>query len=243
MAGNGPVAIGGAVERGRQVACAVCVMQPLCDSRAVANGAPSTVEGHRRIAAGEAIYQAGAPRTSIYALRAGMAQVSVDDGRHGSHIVRFLLPGDAAGLDAFAGGVHGNSATSVEDCDVCVLPACRAGPLGKYDEATCEQLRSLLANELAEGEAHAGMLARLNARQRVARFLLELSRRWSARGFSGSHFRLPMGRRSIGAHLALTTETVSRILSDFQGQGWVELPWREVRILEPAKLQELLDKP
>jgi CRP/FNR family transcriptional regulator len=231
------------VESGKQVACAVCVMAPLCHSRAVANGAPSPIENHRRIPAGEAFYKAGAPREAIYALRAGMAQVSVEDGRNGSHIVRFLLPGDAAGLDAFAGGVHHNQAMSVEDCDVCVLPAYRVGMLGKYNEATCDQMRSLLSRELAETEAHAVMLSRLTAMQRVARFLLELSRRWSERGYSATYFRLPMGRRAIGAHLALTTETVSRILSDFQAKGWIDLPWREVRILAPEKLTEVLANP
>lgn len=227
-------------ETGIQVACAVCAMNPLCHSRSVANGAPAPVEVHRRIAAGEPLYKAGAARNTLFALRAGMAQVSVDDGRNGAHIVRFLLPGDAAGLDAFAGGTHGNEAAAIEDCDVCLIPAYRVGLLGKYNEATCEQLRAMLSRELAETEAHSGMLARLNATQRVARFLLELSRRWSERGFSATHFRLPMGRRAIGAHLALTTETVSRILSDFQVRGWVDLPWREVRILEPDKLRELL---
>jgi CRP/FNR family transcriptional regulator len=154
--------------------------------------------------------------------------------------VRFLLPGDAAGLDSFAGGVHHNQAVSVEDCDVCVIPAYRMGLLGKYNEATCEQLRHLLSSELAETEQHSVMLSRLTAMQRVARFLLDLSSRWSARGYSATHFRLPMGRRAIGAHLALTTETVSRILSDFQAKGWVVLPWREVRIVAPDKLTEVL---
>jgi CRP/FNR family transcriptional regulator len=231
------------VESGKQVACAVCAMEPLCHSRAVANGVPSPIESHRRIPAGEAFYKAGTPRNAIYALRAGMAQVSVEDGRNGTHIVRFLLPGDTAGLDAFAGGVHHNQAVSVEDCDVCILPADRLGVPGRFNEATSEQLRNLLSRELAETEAHSVMLSRLTAMQRVARFLLDLSRRWSERGYSATYFRLPMGRRAIGAHLALTTETVSRILSDFQAKGWIDLPWREVRILEPDKLTEVLANP
>ena len=154
--------------------------------------------------------------------------------------MRFLLPGDAAGLDSFAGGEHQNEVTALEDCEVCVIPAYRAEVLGRYSEATCARLRALLSTQLADSEAHALMLARLNAPQRVARFLLELSRRWSERGFSPTNFRLPMGRRAIGQHLALTTETVSRVLSDLQSRGWLELPWREVRILELGKLEELL---
>jgi CRP/FNR family transcriptional regulator len=199
------------------------------------------VEVRRRVAAGECLYEAGAPRDTIYALRAGMAQVSVRDGRNGEHIVRFLLPGDAAGLDAFAEGRHRNRVVSVEDCEVCVLPASRLGLLGKYEESTVGVLRGLLSRELAQAEDHAAMLARLAAPQRVARFLLDLSQRWADRGCSPSSFRLPMGRRSIGAHLALTTETVSRILSDFQSRGWIKLPWREVRIVEPAQLQAIVD--
>lgn len=224
---------------GTQVACAVCVMSPLCNSRAVANGAPSPVECRRRVAAGERIYAAGSPRTTVYALRAGFAQIATDEG-HGRHIVRFLLPGDAAGLDAFAGGEHRNEAIALEDSEVCLIPAHPAGVPGKHHEATSARLRTLLSEQLADGEAHAAMLARLSAPQRVARFLLELSRRWAERGFSSARFRLPMGRRAIGEHLALTMETVSRVLSDFQARGWVELPWREIRILEPEKLRELL---
>ena len=226
-------------DHGNQVACAACVMSPLCNSRAVAHGAPSPVECRRRIAAGEAFYEAGSPRDAVYAVRAGFAQISLDDG-HGTHIVRFLLPGDAAGLDAFAGSAHRNAATALEDCEVCVIPAHRAAILGRYSEETCSRLRELLSRQLADSEAHAVMLAKLTAPQRVARFLLDLSQRWTDRGYSSLHFRLPMGRRAIGQHLALTTETVSRVLSDFQAKGWVELPWREVRILEIEKLRGVL---
>lgn len=226
-------------DHGNQVACASCVMSPLCNSRAVANGAPVPVECRKRVAAGERFYAAGSPRDTVFALRAGFAQISIDDG-HGSHVVRFLLPGDAAGLDAFAGGSHLSEATALEDCEVCLIPAYKAEVLGRYSEATCSRLRALLSAQLADSETHAVMLARLTAPQRVARFLLELSQRWTERGFSSTHFRLPMGRRAIGQHLALTTETVSRVLSDFQAKGWLDLPWREVRILEPDKLRALL---
>jgi CRP/FNR family transcriptional regulator len=226
-------------DQGSQVACASCVMNPLCNSGAVANGAPSPVECRRRYGAGERIFAAGAPRDTIYALRAGFAQVSIDDGRS-SHVVRFLLPGDAAGLDAFAGGEHRNEAVALEDCEVCIIPAYRAEILGRHSEATCSRLRALLSAQLADSEAHAAMLACLSAPQRVARFLLELSRRWSERGYSAAHFRLPMGRRAIGQHLGLTTETVSRVMSDLQAREWLELKWREVKILEPGKLRELV---
>lgn len=216
-------------------------MSPLC-KRAAANGSPSPVECRRRVAAGERLYAAGSPREAVFALRSGFAQVSVDDG-HGCHVVRFLLPGDVAGLDAFAGGEHRSEAIALEECEVCVIPAHRAEVLGRYSEATGSRLRAILAEQLAHSESHAAMLAKLTAPQRVARLLLDLSKRWSERGYSATHFGLPMGRRAIGQHLALTTETVSRVLSDFQARGWLELPWREVRILEIDSLRDVLAAP
>ena len=98
-------------DHGNQVACTLCVMGPLCNSRAVANGAPAPVELRKRIAAGERFYGAGSPREAVFALRAGFAQVSIAD-QHGSHVVRFLLPGDAAGEDGAAVGLQAAIATS-----------------------------------------------------------------------------------------------------------------------------------
>ncbi len=224
-----------------QVACATCVMSPICNSRDVADGAPSPVECRKRIPAGERLYAAGSIRGTVYALRAGSAQVAIDGG-HGPHVVRFLLPGDAAGLDAFAGGQHANEARALEDCEVCLIPAYRADILARRNEASGAHLRALLSAQLADAEAHAATLARLTAPQRVAAFLLDLSRRWGERGFSPMHFRLPMGRKAIGQHLAVTIETVSRVLCDFQARGWIELPWREVKLVDPRKLRDLADR-
>src|SRR5689334_5051197 len=90
----------------RNVACAVCAVHPLCHSRAVAQGAPSPVECRRRIAAGTAIQGAGSEGTEIFALRAGMACMTIPDPLHGRHILRIMLPGDVGGLAALAGAKH-----------------------------------------------------------------------------------------------------------------------------------------
>lgn len=226
-------------ELATQAACAICAARPLCQPRS-AKGVASLAEGRMTVAAGRSLYRAGEPRDTIYALRSGFAQVVVDHGNDSTHIVRFLLPGDAAGLDTFAGGEHAAEVQCIEDCEVCVIPAARLEVGGPHGKDVAALLCAMLARELASTEEHAAVLAHHDARQRVAGFLLDLSRRWSGRGLSPTQFRLPMGRRAIGQHLALTTETVSRVLSEFQSRGWVELPWREVRILDLEALRALL---
>jgi CRP/FNR family transcriptional regulator, anaerobic regulatory protein len=220
---------------GAQVACGSCVMNPLCHSRAVAGGSPSPVAFHWRLDRGAKLYAVGSPRDSLYALRAGFLKVVVPDAA-GCHIVRFLLPGDVAALDAFAGGVHVTEAIALEDCEVCVIPAERIDLLAACNRTVGKLELTLLAAGLADADCHGAAIARLTASQRVARFLLDLSHRWGERGFSAKRFRLPMGRREIGDHLGLTMETVSRVLSDLRGRGIIALPRNEIEIRAPAAL-------
>jgi CRP/FNR family transcriptional regulator len=215
-------------------------MNPLCHGSETAAGGAPPVERRRRVEAGDRLFAIGTPRSSVYALRAGFVKIVAPDAGSGQHIVRFLLPGDVAGLDAFAEGVHENEAVALQDCQVCEIPAHRVEALAQYNARLAQHLRKLLARELSDAQGQAVALSRFTAAQRVARFLLELSRRWGERGFSGVSFSLPMGRREIGDHLGLTMETVSRILSDFQAHGWVALPRRGIEIRDAEALQEIL---
>lgn len=220
---------------GAQVACGSCQMNPLCHSRAVANGSPSPVVFHWRLERGDKLYTVGSPRDRVYALRAGFLKVLVPDAA-GCHIARFLLPGDVAALDAFAGGVHVTEAVALEDCEVCVIPVERIDLLAACNGSVGKLELALLAAGLAEADCHGAAVARLTASQRVARFLVGLSSRWGERGFSAKRFRLPMGRREIGDHLGLTMETVSRVLSDFRSRGIIALPRNAIEIRAPAVL-------
>ena len=134
---------------GPQVACAVCAMNPLCHASNAGPDGPATVERRRRVDAGDRLFGVGAPRSSIYALRAGFIKVVAPDAGSGRHIVRFLLPGDVVGLDAFAEGIHENEAIALQDCQVCEIPAHRVEMLAQYNGRLASHLRRLLARQLA----------------------------------------------------------------------------------------------
>ncbi|HUJ01618.1 MAG TPA: helix-turn-helix domain-containing protein [Usitatibacter sp.] len=224
--------------RGRQVACTACAMHPLCFPLSAAEGWLNAVQTRRRLAKGERLYRAGLPQSALFAVRAGFLKACAPGADGGRFIVRFLLPGDAAGLDAFADGVHPTEAIALEDSQVCEIPRHRAEVLAEGIPSLGAQLRKLIGAELARSQEHSALLTRHAASERVARFLLDLSKRWEERGYSKSAFRLPMRRREIGEHLGLTMETVSRILSDFQVRGWIRLSRGGVEILPGAKLDE-----
>jgi CRP/FNR family transcriptional regulator len=78
--------------------------------------------------------------------------------------------------------------------------------------------------------------------ERLAAFLLNLSQRFAARGYSPSEFRLRMTREEIGSYLGLKLETVSRALSAFQERGLIRVRQKNVRLLDIAGLKAVIDQ-
>ena len=235
------VPISGATPSPRaQVACAACGFDAMCHPPTAPPGAPSPVEVRRRLAPDEPLYRAGDPAPSLYAVHAGFVRVRVPMGDGNARTVRFLLPGDIAGLDACATGVHQSDAIAHGDCEVCAIPLYRIEILADFNPRICAQLRRLFSKDLGDWERQAAALAGFSAEQRVATFLLDLGRRWQERGFSADAFCLPMSRRDMGEPLGLTAETVSRTLSAFRVRGWIGLEGESLRIRDAAALQGLL---
>jgi CRP/FNR family transcriptional regulator len=82
------------------------------------------------------------------------------------------------------------------------------------------------------------LLGRMSAEERVATFLLNLSRRFSARGYSGTCFRLPMTRREIGSYLGLKHETVCRVFSKLNNIQLISINQRAIEINSILKLRQ-----
>lgn len=212
-------------------------MGPFCNASPSVEGAPACVERRMRLARGEVLFRDGAALGSVYAVRAGFLKCSAPKSGSERHILRFLLPGDVAGLDALGSGTHSTDAVALDDCEVCAVPFTRAQLLAETRSPLGAHLRALLGREITQAQAHASALATLTARQRIALFVLDLSARWGARGYSPVSFRLPMSRRDIGNHLGLTIETVSRTLSEFRHIGWIDLTGRALQIRDSGALR------
>jgi CRP/FNR family transcriptional regulator len=77
----------------------------------------------------------------------------------------------------------------------------------------------------------------MKAETRLSDFLLDLSRRFSRRGYSSREFNLSMSRQDIGNHLGIALETVSRLMTHFQQEGLLEVNQRRrITILDAAGL-------
>ena len=83
------------------------------------------------------------------------------------------------------------------------------------------------------------LLGSMRAEERLAVFLVNLSQRLTARGYSPTRFVLRMSRREIGSYLGLTLETVSRVLSRFQRDGLIRAELRAVELKALERLRAM----
>jgi CRP/FNR family transcriptional regulator len=198
---------------------------------------------HRLRKRGDYLFRAGDPFNYFYVLNAGFVKTSYlsTDGRE--QTTGFHLRGDILGLDAVATGVYGCDAIALDVCDVLAIP---------YDVVlTCSQRNPELVHELyrafsseIRNDRDLMLSTRsLPATGRVAAFLLEMSIRFAARGFSPTELQLRLTREEIGDMLGLKLETVSRAFSHFAHLGLISVFLREIVLLDRKGLLDMVVQP
>jgi CRP/FNR family transcriptional regulator len=105
-----------------------------------------------------------------------------------------------------------------------------------------QAISRIMSREIVREHSLMMLLGSMNAEERLAAFLLNISQRMKARGYSASEFHLRMSRAEIGSYLGMKVETVSRTFSAFVHQHMLDVDKRHVRITDLAALQQAFDK-
>jgi len=84
-------------------------------------------------------------------------------------------------------------------------------------------------------------LGAMSGEQRVAAFLLSLSRRYRDLHYAPHRFGLRMTRRDIGSYLGLSQETVIRVFTKLVHHGLIALDRRDVELTDVPGLTALVD--
>ena len=172
------------------------------------------IERKKPIQKSQILFKSGDELTSIYAIRSGTIKSYTISETGEEQITSFHLPGDLVGFDAIMNMTHPSFAQALETAMVCEIP---------FD----------ILDDLA------GKMPKL--RQQIMRLMSSdnLTKRYSARGFSAREFRLTMTRGDIGNYLGLTVETISRLLGRFQKIGMLSVQGKYITINNMPELAEL----
>ncbi|MCG2595528.1 helix-turn-helix domain-containing protein [Ramlibacter sp. XY19] len=223
-----------------KTSCSTCHLRDLCLPCGLNGSERESLDrlmfGRRKVAAGQALYRAGDKFRFIYAVRSGTFKSSLALPGDREQVSGFHMAGELMGLDAIANGAHASTAIALEDTEVCTIQ------YSHLNEAIAESgniqlaMAQLMSREIVREHSLMMLLGSMNAEERLAAFLLNLSQRMKARGYSATEFHLRMSRAEIGSYLGMKLETVSRTFSAFQQQELLEVDKKHVRILDLERL-------
>ena len=219
-------------ERITPIACRFCDLNAVCRITgllAYEGGRPRQGVGAlRTLRAGAALYRAGAPAHSLFAIRQGMIKLIRVTREGDERIVSFHTPGEVLGLESFALGAYACDAIALEPVQCCELPL----PLLNDRSPETTDLATELVQLLSRGAGLRPELARGSARARVTNFLLDLSQRFASRGLDAAQLKLSMSRLEIANLLDMRIETISRTLQQLNREAAIHVRGNRVRLLD-----------
>jgi len=227
-----------------EVTCGSCNLRELCLPQSLSademHRFERVVYARRRLKRGESLFAAGDAFKTVYAVRSGFFKTSIVDGEGREQVTGFSMSGELLGIEGIGTGTYNGSAFALEDSEVCALPYSLIEEMAAEVPALQRRMNTVLAREIVRDHGVMMLLGSMRAEQRLAAFLINLSKRFTARGYSPSDFNLRMTRDEIGSYLGLKLETVSRLFSRFQEEGLIEVQQKHVRIMDIPRLERLL---
>jgi len=158
------------------------------------------------------------------------------DGRR--HIVTFSAPGDLIGLGSRS--TYAFSAEAIEQTKVRCIPTSELSRMLVTRPEFARQILEFTNNELAEARNQLLTVSRRSAVERIASFLIWLSRKHETGVVESRVVRLPMTRLDIADFLGLTLETVSRTISKLKRMRIIDLPQSSVVVIREREELEAL---
>lgn len=228
-----------------KAACSTCSLRELClpiglDTEDLAR-LDTIINRRRRVKAGQHIYRSGDPFQHLWAVRVGFFKTYELNRMGQEQVSGFHMGGELMGMDAISTDFHTCSAVALEDSEVCEIPFGELEDLIREIPTLQRQFHRLLSKEITSDHNLVMLLGTMQADERLAVFLLNLSARLKARGYSPSTIHLSMSREEIGNYLGLKLETVSRTFSKLQKDGLIDVERRDLIINDMERLRAVAE--
>ncbi len=228
-----------------KVSCSDCSLADLClphgMDAADIEALDKAVKRQSPLQPGQHVYRAGDAGTSLFAVRSGCLKsyCTTEDGDE--QVLGFTLPGELVGLDGLNDGHYASSSIVLETSSVCALPYTQLENLCNSLPSLHRQVMHIIGKEVTADQEMLMLLGKRSAEQRLAAFLVSLSRRYKSRSLSATEFNLPMSRQDIGNYLGLAIETVSRLFALFQEEGLLRVNRRQIVLTDLDSLKVMVE--
>lgn len=220
--------------------CTTCVFSQACLSQGYAKSDLADlhvlVDHVGPYKPGDHLFREGDAFNAIAAVRGGTVKTFIIDAAGNEQVLGFYLPGEVIGLNAIHSERYRCNAVALDTVTLCRFSFPQLSLLATRMPGLQQQLFKLLSLDIGKASLLAGDHS---ADERLAAFMVLLSRRYAARGFSPRRYTLTMARADIANYLRLAPETVSRILKRFSNEGLIEVQQRDVHLVDMERIEAL----
>lgn len=188
---------------------------------------------------GEFIFKEGTRSFGIFCLNEGKVKLvkAGEDGRN--HILRLHRPGDLLGYRSlFSETGYNASAIALEECHICFISREMFLKLIKDDSDLAFDLLKMLSDDLKRADTHLTNLAQKPVRERAAEALIFIQETY---GFADDGISIDaiFTREDIANIVGTATETIIRVLSDFNKEGVVKLKGKKIIIPDISEIRRI----
>jgi CRP/FNR family transcriptional regulator, cyclic AMP receptor protein len=190
------------------------------------------------LARGEVLFHEGEPGDRLYVIARGKIKLGrrSSDGRE--NLLAVLGPGEMFGeLSLFDPGPRTATASVVADAHLLELGHQDLIDWLQSSPAVAKHLLEALARRLRRTNEALGDLVFSDVPGRVAKALLDLSRRFGEPVDDGLRVAHDLTQEELAQLVGASRETVNKALADFAARGWVRREGRAVVLLDIDRLE------
>jgi CRP-like cAMP-binding protein len=201
----------------------------------------------RTLARGDVLFTQGDKADTVYAVVAGQMRLMQHTLDGQDVALSVFAPGDMIGLVAVAGSEeYPGSCEASDNVRVISIPGSTFHELMRSHAPLAMHIINLLVHRLHEAHDHIRELSAERVERRVARTVLRLANKVGVKTEIGIRIDMPLSRQDLAELSGTTLHTVSRILSDWQRAGLVDVGREQVTVTHPHALvliaEELSEK-
>lgn len=189
---------------------------------------------------GEFIYHSGDPGERLYVLAEGRARLLRLTSGGKQVMLDLLIPGDFFGALGQAGTAYPDSAEALTPICALAISVDDFREVLRQHPATALDVLDAMAARLQAAHDAIHLLSAAPAEARVAHILLKLAGKLGVQDEAGLLIQTPLGREALAEMTGITTETASRVISQFQRDGWIETGRQWIALRDTAALEELV---
>lgn len=185
---------------------------------------------------GQVLFTEGSQPSGLYCINEGKIKLFKPGPSGRDQILKLCGKGEIIGYGTLLSGEsHNSTAEALEEATVCFIPKNIFLETIRLNVNLHKNIKSLLCKDVRDTENNLIKLSQKQVRERVAETLLIIKEKFGYKE-DGMTLDINLTREEIANVVGTATESVIRLLSEFQKNGMIKLNNRSVQIINCQKL-------